>query len=99
MKQFASATPYDSPHIKKTVFMGAFEGIVVIVGEVVLVDVISINVPGEVDSDEAPTVIIVGTTLDGGSGATHVMPAKQFIPAGHPDPVGQALVSMQLEMA
>ena len=57
---------YDFLHIKKTVFMGDFKGIVVIVGKVMLGDVISIDVTG---------VIIVGKTLDGGSGAAHVMPA------------------------
>lgn len=79
--------------------MGAFEGIVVIVGEVVMGDVISDEVTGEADKDESSTARIMGAALDGGSGGTHVMPTKQFISVGHPDPVGQALASVQLEMA
>ena len=58
------------------------------------------------DADEVvvldvPSAVVktVGGALEGGSDVPHEIPAKQLIPLGHPSPVGQAVVSEQLDMA
>jgi hypothetical protein len=45
------------------------------------------------------SIIFMGGALEGGIDAAHVMPVKQLIPLGHPPPVGQPVVSEQLDTA
>ena len=74
----------------------------IVVGEVELGDVVGVAGTGDADESAAsvpPVVKTVGGALEGGSSAAHEMPLKQFIPLGHPAPLGQPVASEQLDMA
>ena len=81
-------------------YTGDLDGAIV-VGEVEFGDVVGVAGTGDADESASvpPVAKNVGGALEGGSSAAHEMPLKQFIPLGHPAPLGQPVASEQLDMA